>query len=558
MTEQPKESGDPRDQRGFTATRPGGPGAVTPPETVRAARSGDWQRSAGVGPTVAPVPAGASPVRAGSAGAQLRAGETRDFVPRGQEPGGAPDEQTPGDPDAPADGAPAGHTRTATGAPAGSPSPGAQPLTGWLNRLTRRIRAFDARRPLVWDLLLTTFWVLAALIDVLSTGWRTTAHRPDTPVWLVTVMTFGLALPLLVRRRHPLAALLVTLPFALVNNWSGAVLQAALLQLVPVFHIALRLPLRTLAVALAVVAVPRAVETVLYPVGDGDPQFLPTLYSFAIVALLGIAVRSRQEYTASLVERARRLEVERDQQARLAAAAERTRIAREMHDIIGHNLSVITGLADGGRYAAAKSPERAAQALDAISTTSRAALAELRRLLGVLREESPARPDRAPQPTLTDLDRLVEGVRAAGLPVLMTTSGRPAPLPPGQELTVYRVVQEALTNTLKHAGQGSRAAVDLAHTHDALTATITDTGPGSSTRTGTVVAGNSSARPGPGAGAAGDHTPPAEGRGVTGMRERAALYDGTLESGPLPGGGWRVRLRLPHLPHLPTTEDTPQ
>ena len=109
-------------------------------------------------------------------------------------------------------------------------------------------------------------------------------------------------------------------------------------------------------------------------------------------------MRSRQDYTEALVERARQLEVERDQQAQLATAAERTRIAREMHDIIGHNLSVITGLADGGSYAAAKNPERAGQALEAIGTTSRQALAELRRLLGVLRDEAPPRPSCAPQP----------------------------------------------------------------------------------------------------------------------------------------------------------------
>ncbi|SCK52725.1 Histidine kinase [Streptomyces sp. ScaeMP-e48] len=120
------------------------------------------------------------------------------------------------------------------------------------------------------------------------------------------------------------------------------------------------------------------------------------------MALLGIAVRTRRDYTEALVERAHRLEHERDQQARLAAAAERTRIAREMHDIIGHNLSVITGLADGGAYAAARSPERAAQALEAIGTTSRQALSELRRLLGVLRDDHPDA-DRAPQPTLDDL-----------------------------------------------------------------------------------------------------------------------------------------------------------
>lgn len=139
------------------------------------------------------------------------------------------------------------------------------------------------------------------------------------------------------------------------------------------------------------------------PRGSWDQHVVPTLWGYALVALLGIAVRSRKDHTAALVDRARRLEIERDQEVRLAAAAERTRIAREMHDIIGHNLAVITGLADGGRYAAVKHPERAAQALDAIGTTSREALAELRRLLGVLRddEQEATRAPSPPWPTST-------------------------------------------------------------------------------------------------------------------------------------------------------------
>lgn len=260
---------------------------------------------------------------------------------------------------------------------------------------------------------------------------------------------------------------------------------------------------------------------------------------YAVVALLGIAVRSRQDYTDALVERARQLEVERDQQAQLAAAAERTRIAREMHDIIGHNLSVITGLADGGSYAAAKSPERAGQALEAIGTTSRQALGELRRLLDVLRDDAPAAApaELAPQPALTDLDQLIDGVRAAGLPVRTTVQGSPSPatVPAGRQLTVYRVVQEALTNTLKHGGPGATAAVDVTYGGDGVTVEVTDTGAG----------GPRPSDRGRGRG---------RGRGLTGMRERTALYEGTLEAGPLPRptGGWRVRLHLPKDSETPT------
>ncbi|MFD7321786.1 sensor histidine kinase [Streptomyces sp. NPDC059875] len=388
-----------------------------------------------------------------------------------------------------------------------------EPLSRYIQRQTQRARAFDARRPWVWDGLLTAFWTAAALVDAAG-GWRNIARDPSVPVWLVVAMSLTFCLPLLWRRRHPMAVLAVMACASLVSNWTGAFLQAGLLQLVVVFHIALRLPQRTLLWTLALLTPPLVVGAIRHPQGSWDQQVVPTLWAYAMVALLGIAVRSRKDYTAALVDRARRLEVERDQQAQLAAAAERTRIAREMHDIIGHNLSVITGLADGGKYAAAKNPERAAEALDAIGTTSRQALAELRRLL---RGEAV----RDPQPTLDDLDALIAGVRTAGLPVRLEIRGDARPLATGAQLTVYRVVQEALTNTLKHAGPGTESTVLLSYEQDELTVETTDTG-----RTeGNGITGT--------------------GQGVTGMRERAKLYDGTLEAGPLPTGGWRVRLRLP-------------
>ena len=401
----------------------------------------------------------------------------------------------------------------------------APPLSRYLQRQAAKVRVFDARRPRVWDLALTGFWTIAALTDAAG-GWRNTARDPNVPVWLVVAMSLGFAIPLLWRRSRPMPVLLLMACVALVNSWSGAALQAAYLQLVVVFHVALRLPLRSLALSPALVVPPLVLLAIRHPQGSWDQHVVPTLTTYAMVTLLGIAVRSRKDYTEGLVERARRLEVERDQQARLAAAAERTRIAREMHDIIGHNLSVITGLADGGRYAAARSPERAAQALDAIGTTSREALAELRRLLGVLREDPATGTDavRDPQPSLADLDTLLAGVTDAGLPVRAVTAGAPGrgtpPLSAGAQLTVYRCVQEALTNTLRHAGAGATASVLLAYGEGELTVEVTDSGTG-----GPAV--------------------PGTGQGLTGMRERAALYDGTLEAGPLPAGGWRILLRLP-------------
>ncbi|MEU0743993.1 histidine kinase [Streptomyces sp. NPDC006134] len=404
----------------------------------------------------------------------------------------------------------------------------AEPLTEYVHRVTRRLRAFDRRHPLLWDAHFTGFWVTAALIDYYGGGWRTLAHDLDVPDALLLTLSLGLSVPLLWRRSHPRAALLLMAPAAFVNAWSGAALQAALLQLVLVYHIALRLPLRTLWWVAPLLTAPVFVTVARYGEGTWHQQVGSQLTSIAVAALIGITVRTRRSHTEALEDRARRLEIERDQQAQLAAAAERARIAREMHDIIGHNLSVITGLADGGRYAAAKSPERAAQALDAIGTTSRQALGELRRLLDVLREEEKEKAELAPQPTLADLDHLVSGVRNAGLPVRTTVHGR-ASLPPGRQLTVYRVVQEALTNTLKHAGPEATSEIVLEYGENgAATVTITDTGRGGPALTAS------------------------DGRGLPGMRERTALYGGTLEAGPRPhpDRGWRVHLHLP--------EETPQ
>ncbi|MFF3330156.1 sensor histidine kinase [Streptomyces sp. NPDC002888] len=401
-----------------------------------------------------------------------------------------------------------------------------EPLTEYAHRLMRRVRSFDERRPLVWDLLLTGFWVTAALVDY-SGGWRNVARDTDAPNWLVLAMSLGFSVPLLWRRSHPRAVLLAIAPVSLVNGWSGTALQAALLQLLVIYHIALRRPQRALWWTAALVLTPFTVMAVRHPQGSMDKDIVPALMSIVTAAVIGIAVRTRRNYTEALEDRARRLEIERDQQARLATAAERTRIAREMHDIIGHNLSVITGLADGGRYAATKSPERAAQALDAIATTSRQALGELRRLLDVLRDESPADLELTPQPTLTDLDQLLDGVRAAGLPVTATVKGTPA-ISPGRQLTVYRVIQEALTNTLKHGGPDATSDVILSYDPlGAVTVTVTDTGRGG-------------------------RLDDIRGRGLPGMRERSALYGGTLEAGPRPHPelGWRIHLHLP--------EETPQ
>ncbi|QGH70237.1 sensor histidine kinase [Pseudactinotalea sp. HY158] len=249
-------------------------------------------------------------------------------------------------------------------------------------------------------------------------------------------------------------------------------------------------------------------------------------FAFAATAVLlfwsvGLLRRSRSDRTESLRERAARLELERDQQAQLATAAERNRIAREMHDIVAHSLSVVIAQADGGRYAAAADPAAAVTALSTISETGRAALADMRRILGVLRDEDGQAADLIPQPADADIVALLEQVRRSGLEVSHVDLGTPRPMPPGTGVAVYRIVQEALTNVLKHAGPHARVTVTTQWTPAELVLTVEDDGRGA---------------------AAATEVP---GYGLVGMKERASMLGGALIAGPRPGGGFRTRATIP-------------
>jgi signal transduction histidine kinase len=244
--------------------------------------------------------------------------------------------------------------------------------------------------------------------------------------------------------------------------------------------------------------------------------------------VLGDSMRYRRAYYANLEDRAARLERERDAQARVAAVAERARIARELHDVIAHNVSVMVVQADGASYALASDPARAREALTAISATGRQALAEMRRLLGVLRREGDGTNSvRAPQPGIGELGELLDQARGAGLPVSFTVEGDPRPLPGGVALAAYRIVQESLTNTRKHAGPVTSASVLLRYSPDTVVLTISDDGWGD---------------------LGGAALPGAPGHGLTGMRERVAIYGGSITAGPRPGGGFEVVATLPLTP----------
>ncbi|MCP2166231.1 sensor histidine kinase [Goodfellowiella coeruleoviolacea] len=239
--------------------------------------------------------------------------------------------------------------------------------------------------------------------------------------------------------------------------------------------------------------------------------------------LLGGFVGARRAYHAEVEQRVRMLETERDQQARLAVADERARIARELHDVVAHAVSVIIVQADGAGYAIRTNPQLAEAAVKTIGETGREALGELRRLLGVLRSEQEPGGALAPQPDARALVELVEKIRTVGLPVELETRGDLDRLPAAVGLGLYRIVQEALTNTLKHAGVGARAVVRVAREDDRVELEVADDGYGKPREVVAVSGGN----------------------GLIGMRERASVFGGTLTAGPRPGGGWRVRATLP-------------
>jgi signal transduction histidine kinase len=317
---------------------------------------------------------------------------------------------------------------------------------------------------------------------------------------------------------------------------AGILLRADVALLIAVYSLVLHGPLRQLprAVPALVVTFVLVVVRLSGTLSVWDVMFFIASIGTAAAAL-GFAVRIRRAQLAALRDRAVQLEIERDQRSRLAAATERARVAREMHYIVGHGLSVIITLADGGRYAADIAPERSKQALQLIGDTGRRSLAELRRILGVLREQTDE-PDLSPQPGIRDLDPLCQRIRAAGPQVEYQSTGELGTLDLGVQLAAYRIVQEALTNTLKHAGPHSRVHLALRVDGTRLRILVRDNG-----------------RPD---GADRPAHPAEPGNGLVGMRERAALYGGTVAVGPTPAGGWHVDADLDLTP-LPGLEGGP-
>jgi signal transduction histidine kinase len=402
-----------------------------------------------------------------------------------------------------------------------------QPLVIRFGRIAQRLRRSDSFHPWVLDTVVVVVVFGIFCLPDLAHNDRghelADAFRP-LPVAGMLALQAGLVLPLLFRRRAPFAAFVAIATVFAIQWTQPAFLRADVAILIALYSLTLHGRLRELLWAGAIMVGELTLVAVRMSAVTSVAEALFFLFCATTAAVaLGLVVRIRRSQLAGLREHAARLEIERDQRSLLAAASERARVAREMHDIVGHNLSVMITLADGGAYAAGVNSDRGGEALRLIGETGRQAMSELRRMLGALREHTDA-PQLAPQPGVCDIDALCGRIRAAGPGVVYRTTGDVDTLDRGVQLAAYRIVQEALTNSLKHAGPDTATNVSLAVADRRLQILIQDTGP-----------------------PAEQHSPESsaeDGHGLIGMKERAALYGGTVSAGPRPGGGWTVQTEL--------------
>jgi len=367
------------------------------------------------------------------------------------------------------------------------------------------------------DIVIAAVFALALVLDAAFSS------RAEGSAW-IDVPLYGLAgASIVFRRRFPVPTLVVSLALALAGSLAGTGithLDVSLLFIVlPIYAVAHetdgRLSLAGLAFLVGMVLL---LTTLSEGHLNGDSAGFPV--AVAIVSFLaGRMLRTRMLMTRALADEAARLELDRDLRAQAAVGEERARIAREMHDVVAHTMAIMVVQAGAARKVLDRDPEAAEHALGVVEDTGRVALAELRRLLGFLRDEAPA--ELAPQPSLDAVAGLVRRARETGLPVELRHEGLAGELPAGAELAVYRIIQEALTNTLKHAGPGARAVVDLRWSAGGLEVEVRDSG-------GTPRVSQPGGR-----------------HGIVGMRERVALYGGSLDAGPRPGG-FAVRAHIPH------------
>lgn len=374
--------------------------------------------------------------------------------------------------------------------------------------------AWGRAHPFVTDALLAAAFTL---LNVSTLGQPDTVDYRSQTLFSVTLLALQ-TVPLAWRRIHPVPVFAISAVAIVLYESMGFPSAQSIGVVLAVYTVAVRCDRRT---SLRVLAVTYALVVVVFVTARWDPTIdnvTSNLVLFSGAWIIGDNLRTRRRYVAGLEERARLAEAEQAAEAERAAARERARIARELHDVVAHSMSVMVVQAGAARRTLRQDPDQATQALQSVEATGREAMTEMRRLLGVLRTDEGAA--LAPQPSLRMVGDLVDECAAAGLPVEVEVSGDERELPPGVDLSVYRIVQEALTNTLKHAGP-ARATVQLRYDPDHLHVRVVDDGRG--------------------AAAADD----GQGHGLVGMRERVELFGGDLRTGPRRGGGYEVRARLP-------------
>jgi signal transduction histidine kinase len=385
-----------------------------------------------------------------------------------------------------------------------------------------RQRAWPLIRRYGFDVLVVAAALETALELAFGRNHHNGNHPPGGSLWVLIPLAVVIFLPLLLRRKYPFAAPAAVYIYAAgVSFFEGSLVTFTLGIFMAVLAAAFlmgMLPDRTQSVSGLGIALGAAAIVVHNDPHQSWGDFLFISILFSIVWLAGNALSAKLTQYREAEERAERLEREREDRARAAVAEERARIARELHDVVGHSVSVMTVQASGVRRLLRPDQDREREALLIVEQTGREALAEMRRLVGVLRrpEEAPAL---APQPSLKHLDKLVEQVRESGLTVDLKVEGEPANLPASVDLAGYRLVQEGLTNTLKHA-EATRADVLIRYGKGDVELVVADNGTGN----------------GDGGGS---------GHGLVGIRERVSVVGGSLEAGPRPGGGFEVRARLP-------------
>ncbi|SEG66613.1 Signal transduction histidine kinase [Thermomonospora echinospora] len=392
-------------------------------------------------------------------------------------------------------------------------------------------RAWLRRHPQVADLIVAVLLLAAGVPQLLLTELPVDAavhfRSPDA---VNALLVAAVTLPLALRRTLPMTVLMFItagqLLLAGLNYPSSPADVAAFL--IAIYSAAAHRALAHSALGGLIAFAAFNVMLVLYDLHTSFLDYVTNCALLVGVWLLGRNLRLRRAYLAELEDRAARLERARGTDARAARVEERSRIARELHDVVAHHVSVMTVQAGAARRILDRSPDSAREAMGTIEEVGRTALSEMRRIVGVLRTErdtAPAGQELSPQPGIADLGELIDHVRETGLSVNLWIEGEARTLSPGVDLAAFRLIQEALTNTLKHAGPQARAWVRLRYTDADLTVEIEDNGRGAET----LLSGNGD-RPG---------------HGLVGMYERVALYGGELRIGPRVGGGFGVRARFP-------------